>query len=379
MRLFSTLLTCCAFYIAAAPAMAEPVPDALRTELKLLSADIAQIVEKNGGGSIAVGEIASSANVSGSAGPGIQLVLADELQQAGLTIVTENYKFEVSCRYQPFHDTPDNRAAEFQTPEEKDKARQAASNLQTVKLVALLIDSTGFPLAKRPTGRIIFGSETVSAMLGLGVSHPPLRDPRDLSKNIEEALKEPQVDVQGTKIAGKTAQYAIEILVKNGSNYVPQPVTFEKEKPFVPLQQSSIYGVRLINNSAHEAAVDLRIDGVNAFAFSQGKSTYWIVPPQAHVDILGWHRTNEVITEFKVVGNFPDTAAAKLNLKPSGNIGLISVSFSASWENDSKRPSDEPELKGRGTGFGNDVNSKSEQVERTIGQSRDTISVRYER
>ncbi len=373
MRLFSTLLTCCVFCIAAAPAKAEPVPDALRTELKLLAADIAKIVEKNDGGSIAIGEFTGSVEVVGSAGPGVQLVLADELTKAGLTVATTSHKFEVSGRYQPFHDTPENRVIAKSDPKE-------ASGLNTVKLVAFLIDSrTGDPLAERPTGRIIFGSETVSAMLGLGTSHPPLRDPRDLSKNIGEALEEPQVDVRGTKIAGKTGQYAIEILFKQGGNYVAQPVTLEKEKPFVPLQKSSIYGVRLINNSAHEAVVDLRIDGVNCFAFSQGKSTYWIVPPHAHVDILGWHRTNEVITEFKVVGNFPDTAAAKLNLKPSGNIGLISASFSASWENDSQRPSDEPELKGRGTGFGDDINSKSEQVERTIGQPRDTISVRYER
>ena len=371
MRLRLTLLTCCAFFIAVAPAMAEPVPDALRTELKLLAADIAKIVEKNDGGSIAIGEFTGSVEVVGSAGPGVQLILADELTQAGLTVATTNHKFEVSGRYQPFHDTPENRVIAKSDPKE-------ASGLNTVKLVAFLIDSrTGDPLAERPTGRIIFGSETVSAMLGLGTSHPPLLDPDAISKNIGDALKEPQVDVQGTKIAGKTAQYAIEILVKNGGNYVAQPVTFEKGKPFVPLHQSNIYGVRMINNSAHEAAVDLRIDGVNSFAFSEVKSTYWIIPPHSQVDILGWHKTNEVITEFKVVGNFPDTAAAKLNLKPSSSIGLITASFSASWADDSKRPGDE--VQARGTGFGADIKQQSEQVTRTIGQPRDTISVRYER
>lgn len=367
------LLTCCVLCLATTTAMAEPVPDALRTEMKFLAADIAKIVEKNNGGSIAIGEFTGSVEVVGSAGPGMQLVLADELQKAGMTIDTANHKFEVSGRYQPFHDTPENRVIAKGDPND-------ASGLNTVKLVAFLIDSrTGDPLAERPTGRIIFGSETVSAMLGLGTSHPPLRDPRDLSKNIGDALKAPQVDVHGTQIAGKTAQYAIEVLLKKGSEYIAQPVTLENGRPFVPLHESSLYGIRLINNSAHEAAVDLRIDGVNCFAFSTVKSTYWIIPPHQSVDILGWHKSNEVVTEFKVVGNFPETAAAKLNLKPSSSIGLISASFSACWENDSQRPSDEPELKGRGTGFGDDIKSGSIQVERTIGQPRDTISVRYER
>lgn len=81
----------------------------------------------------------------------------------------------------------------------------------------------------------------------------------------------------------------------------------------------------------------------------------------------------------QVVGSFPDTAAARLNLKPSANIGLITAAFSASWERDEDRPADEPELQGRGTGFGNNVNLKTEKVTRTIGQVRDVLSIRYGR
>ena len=156
-------------------------------------------------------------------------------------------------------------------------------------------------------------------------------------------------------------------------------MTLEQGQPFVALRNSDIYGVRLINNSPHEAAVDLRIDGVNSFAFSDTKTTYWIVDPHSHTDITGWHRGESNTTEFRVVANFPDTAAAKLNLRPSSAIGLITASFSASWEKDSQRPGDEPEVEGRGTGFGQDIKVITTRVTRTIGQIRDNLSVRYEK
>ncbi|MCA9128175.1 MAG: hypothetical protein KDB22_13870 [Planctomycetales bacterium] len=368
------ILLCLTLFLAVhAQVQADPIPDALRVELRLLSEDIAKIIEKNNGGAVAIGEFGGSVEVVGNAGPGIQLVLADELQKAKVVVDNTNHRFEISGRYQPFRDTSDNRAKAGGKPDQ-------ATNLNAVKLVAFLIDKdTGEPLAERPTGRLIFGSETVPSMLGLNVSHAPLRDPQGISDAIGEALKQPQINVQGSRIAGRTGQFAIELIVKEGGKYIAQKVTEERGKPFVPLNEKDIYGVRLINDAPFEVAIDLRIDGVNCFAFSKSKSTHWIVGAGQHTDILGWHRDNKVTTEFKVVNNFPGTAAAKLKLKPSSEIGLITCSFSASWEKDSQRPTDEPEVQGRGTGFGDDIKINTTQVPRTIGQVRDVLSVRYER
>jgi hypothetical protein len=94
--------------------------------------------------------------------------------------------------------------------------------------------------------------------------------------------------------------------------------------------------------------------------------------------VLGWHKNSSKTLEFKVV-DFPETAAAKLNFKPSVEIGVITACFSAAWEDDTKRPADEPKTIDRGTGFGSEIEFKTEQVKRTIGQVRDTIAVRYKR
>lgn len=378
MRASLCLLAVAVTALFSPPAQAAPVADALRTELKLLAEDVAKIIEKKGGGGIAIGEFNGSVEVVGHAGPGIQLALAEELRAAKLTIDNQNHRFEITGRYQPFHDTRENRKKFFN--DATSLKPEDATSLNAVRLVAFLFDKdTGEPLAERPTGRLIFGAEAVPAMLGLNTSNPPLRYPTDISDIIEKARKEPQVDLRGTQIAGQTGHYALELLVKESGKYVAKPVTLEKGQPFVALQNADIYGVRLINNSPHEVAVDLRIDGVNSFAFSNEKSRYWIIAPQSHTDIIGWHRNETTTTEFKVTANFPDTAAAKLQLKPSASIGLITAHFSASWEKDTERPEDEPEVQGRGTGFGSDVKIKTKQVTRTIGQIRDNLAVRYEK
>lgn len=104
--------------------------------------------------------------------------------------------------------------------------------------------------------------------------------------------------------------------MKSGAGYVARAIESDaKGRPLVPIHKQEVYGVRLINNASHEVAVDLQIDGINCFAFSETKSKLWIVAPGKHVDILGWHKTNTRSLEFKVV-DFPETAAATA---PRGN------------------------------------------------------------
>jgi hypothetical protein len=337
--------------------------DALTVELRIMAKDFAAIIDKKDGGAVAIGEFSGSTDVRSSVGPRIQLVLATELKALKVSIDPENYRFEIKGDYQPVIDKE--------------------SRLLGIKLVGRLINrATADVLAEKPTERFIFGAQTVGEFIGGNPHLRPNADPMEISKEFERVLKDPRADVQGTKVRTQAGSpYAVEMLVKSGAGYVARGIDEQKDpkrRPLVPINKDEVYGVRLINKSAHEAAVDLRIDGINCFTFSDVKAQYWIVAPGEHVDVLGWHKTNTKTLEFKVV-DFPDTAAAKLNFKPSPSIGLITACFSASWANDAARPADEPELTGRGTGFGAEITVKTEQVSRTIGQVRDTISVRYER
>lgn len=340
--------------------------DALTIELGELAKEFAKIIEKKGGGSVAVGEFSASSDVKASAGSRIQLTLVAALQSLKLTVDAEDYRFEIKGDYQPLVDRE--------------------TNLLGIKVVGRLIDrETGEPLAEKPTGRFVFGAETVPEMVGLNLHSSPTTDPVELSDRFKEARKNPDTHVQGTRIStAPDCPFAVEVLVKTGTGYVAREVDLKKGLPFVPLNPEELYGVRLINNADHEAAVELRIDGVSCFEFSevapgQKKPAYWILKPKSHLDIMGWHKNNDTSIEFKVVVDFPKTAAAKLNLKPSATIGLITASFSACWADEKDRPADEQMLPTRGTGFGSEISVKTEKVSRTIGLPRDTISVRYER
>lgn len=353
--------TICAALLAglmASAARANP-DDALRLELAEMAKQVKSLVDKQGGGAIAVGGFTASSNILGSSGPEIQLKLASELQKAGLSVDGKNYRFEVTGNYLP-----------VAHPETK---------LQGVKIVGRVIDAgDGATLGEFP--RFVFGEETVPRMLGLSVSVPPNADPKERSRAFEQARANPQAATQGTRIsARKGSPYGIEVLVKQGNQYVARPPeSNEHGCPFVPINTKEIYAVRLINDSPHEAAVVLSIDGLNCFHFSEAeqKGTYWILAPGKRLDVKGWHKTETASIEFKVV-DFPDTAAAKVNLKLSETIGTITAAFSASWADDSQKPSDEGTS--RGTGFGSQIEFKTTHVKRTIGHVRETIAVRYER
>lgn len=347
---------------------ANAADDALTIEVRALATDFAKIIDKKGGGSVAVGEFSGSSKVKGSVGPRLQIVLKAELEKLKIRIDPDHFRFEIKGDYQPVKDPQ--------------------TDLLGVKLVGRLIDGeTGEPLAEKPTGRFVFGKETVPTMLGLNVQTKPNAGPREISDAAKKAMNHPNVHIKARKLAVVAdSPYAIQILVKRSGRYVERDIVPDtRGRPFVELNSDDQYAIRLMNNSAHQAAVDLRVDGVSSFAFSNTGSEFWIVDPGKHVDVIGWHRTNENSTEFKVVDDFAESAAARLHLMPSASIGLMTAAFRTAWKQDSRPPVDEMNLADLGgrvrsaTGFGDNVGLRTKQVSLNIGEPRDIISVRYNR
>jgi len=347
------LCGCCLFTFATPQSV--HAANALHLELSALGKDIHKLIDKRGGGKVAVGGFTAASNILGSSGPDVQLQLVAALQKTGLIVNAEDYKYEISGNYLG---TTDKETGVF-----------------GVKIVARVIDSDGTTLAEFP--RFVFGEEVVPRMLGVSVRTNPNDNALKRSVKIKDAMKKPQVHLVNTRIATSAdSPYAIEILVKHGNKYIARSAKAgSRGRPFVGIKQDELYAVRLINDSNHAAAVNLSIDGINSFRFSNTTSTYWIVPAHKSVTIKGWHRSKTKSVEFKVTG-YTDTAAALLKLKPSATIGQISASFSAAWVDKNDRPHDE--AAGRGTGFGDEIQFKTKQVKRIIGHVRDSIIVRYE-
>jgi hypothetical protein len=214
------------------------------------------------------------------------------------------------------------------------------------------------------------------------------RSERDLAPAMSIPFgKWPTGKIEGARLRGATGQYTMEIIVKEGNNYFPRTMSLDKSgQPFVQLHDTEVYAIRLTNHAPYDVAVDLRIDGVNCFAFSDEPLRYWILPSGQPMTVMGWHRNGSMMTEFKVVSESPQSAAARLNLTPSAAFGLITATIHAAWPKGAAPPDDEPqapvEEARRGkptTGFGQNLTVKTAEVEREIGAPRDLIWVRYDR
>ena len=352
-------------------AQADAVDDAVQLELSALAKQIDPVLQKQKARVVHVGAFQGPGTTS--TGPEIQTKLSDALKKMDYTIDSFDYDVEVRGRYQQF-DGP--------------------RGLLGAEIVVQLFNSQGRPIleltgaADEPAEikRPLFGSEAVPRMLGIAFSLPPGLGEPDRSKELKKQQDTPPTDIRGHRIyAAPDSPYAIEILIKNGSTYQFRDLETKgrKEFPFVPIDKQEVYAVRLINESAHDAAVNLTIDGISVFQFSEShpKPGFWIVPAGSQSKpgttlVRGWDKNEHKTIEFKVT-DFPETAAARLKIQPNTKIGQITAQFSAAWKEDEAKPADEPTT--RGTGFGDEIEDNKKTVRRHVGNVRATIIVRYER
>jgi hypothetical protein len=334
---------------------------ALQIELQELAKSLHALVVENGEGSISVGAFASHKDVDGSAGPQLQLILARELQGLGLAIDEENPRYRVHGEYGPFN----------------------ADRKLGIRVSAHLIDgTTGKTWTGSPLMRGVFGRETTPLVLGLTVADSTALPTvyqlgwSDLPWDRRLGFSPPLVT--GATIRGRSGSaYAVEVLAKRDGQLVSQTATIQDNRPWVELAAEDSFAVRLVNESEHEAAVRLTVDGVEALEFSGSNSLHWIVPPGRSLVVDGWRLPGGRTEAFQARGGFPQSPAAPCRLTPSPATGQISASFSACWKDDAARPRDEPPTRDRLIGVGSDVETSDSQ--RQLGRLRSVISVRFER
>lgn len=352
----------------------EAATDDFSSRIRDLAEQFQKVIAKHGGGTVIVGNFEPATGTEGSVAPRIRDQMLAELQRLQVQVVDkEPFVFEMKGDYQ------------------KVDAKSNGNSLLTVKLTGRLIQQeSGDILAEKPT-TVIVGPESVSTMMGLNTSLQGLLSEADQLKAVFQASRPGSGSgsgfvLDGSRLSNRAgSSYAVEILVKDGDGYRPQNLTTVKDNPFVDLATDARYAVRLINRSNFSAAVDLRIDGVNAFRFSDTGAEFWIIEPNSSVDVPGWHRTNQQSTEFRVVSKFEDSAAFQVSLSEN-ETGLITAAFRAAWQPGTTPPADEPQLvaengarQRKATGFGDDVGFQTRQVNLIIGAPREILSVRYDR
>jgi hypothetical protein len=341
--------------------------EGLRKELALVADGITKVVKEFGYDTIAVGEFTGPAELAASGGAVITQTLTEELHKKGLTVQLR---------------APIGLKGEFRDVKDK------TTGLLAAQIKGAVTDRSGKVLFTFDRG--VFGTETVASLFGATSDLPPDLNEKEASEKLEKQLDNPKVHVAGTKVsATANSPYAVEILVapKSGAALQPRAPKIEEGLAFVGIRRGEVYGVRLINNTAHEAAVTLTIDGLNVFTFSEVRDPKTkqprfgrvIVPAKGSVVIKGWHRTNELSEEF-LVTEYARSAAGSLG--STAKLGTITATFSAAWPKGGQPPSDEPAGPSRSvdaTGRGAQFKEKYVEVEREIGVVREVVSVRYTR
>jgi hypothetical protein len=363
-----------ALALLATPAPARASAE-LRKELAGLAKDLKKVLDARGLESLGLGQFTGPPNFATSAGPGVSQILTEELAKLGVT-VKRRAKLGLKGEY-----------FVTEVPDEDDKG----TKLLAVRLVASLVDDRDKVITGLSFERKVKGEQAVLQFIGASVELPPDETPKERDRKIRDGFGEPEVHTTGTVVrAGKGSKFGIELLVGRKPRAPVEGKRPAEGLAFVPVEREEIYTIRLVNDSDHEVAVRLMIDGLSLFAFSdlrheggklKGEPLYSMVLVPAHesVTIKGWHRTNDKAYSF-LVTEYAKTAAA--HLKQTAKVGTITATFAAAWLPDGLPPKDEPGKPknlspGDGTGLGPPVEVRLKAVKRKVGVVRAAVSVRY--
>jgi hypothetical protein len=338
---------------------AEPASPSRNVSLSMdrLAERIAQAIKGEKQDAIAIRTFIDRSTVPSNAGPGLVQLLRESLQKQGLQ-VKDDARLEVGGEYfTQVDDEVDRQAVYVRAIVRNEKKREVFR-----------------------FGQKVHGARAIASLLALTVDDlPPDEDDQDAK--IRLAIAKPHDHIQGSRsAAGPDSPYAVEIVVKEGNRYVRRPLESRDGRAFVSLRKDEIYAVRLINNSSHDAAVTLSIDGLSLFAFNEEKDTYShvLIPAKKAGLVKGWYRTRSQADAFTITG-YADSAAAR-SLKDESAVGAITATFAIAWKESEPAPEGENSRSADiGTGRGPNVPAAFQIEPRHYGRTRASISIRYAR
>jgi hypothetical protein len=337
--------------------------EALRPDLRAMAKQLAKLLTGRSEDTIAVGAFTGPAHCPASAGPGIKRILIEELDKLKIR-VKRQAALEVKGDYRDVMDRD--------------------SQLLALRLKAAVLERRSGDVIVE-LDRKVEDRDILAQVLGItrpdfGAGPTPRQESAELKKRIDR----PSVDLRASPRiqADPKSKYAIEIYVKENGRYAPRKPAEDEGLAFVPIGKDEVFAVRLINDSDYDAAVELTLDGLSMFAFSDHPGyRHFVVPKRSSTLIKGWHRTNKLSDEF-VITDYSSSAAKELLANPDP-IGTITATFSAAWDPKAKPPEDEGskfrDPFNPAVGRGQPVETPVREVVRQRGRVRDVISVRYKK
>lgn len=340
-----------------------------------LSAKAKTILDISKNQPVTIGQFSPTGLPNTHSGPGIELILKDELESISKGIVRDDAKYEIKGDYGFF-------------------TSRRNPSLKQVKISMRVIDTEfGEDVHKFEVKAEIGGNNSIAQMLQVTANIDPHGDKVSRNKELARRSKNPSVHITGFKhslvSSASTSPYAVEMLVKPLANHQRKTAAARRANAlkglaFVDIKQNELYEVKLYNNSNKEVAASLSVDGLNMFHFSkdrnaQGKPrfTHTIIPPRSSVTVVGWHNSlsgSQNYLSFLVTG-YGQGAVTKAGIKARGKVGVVHVQFAEC----KPLPAGHSARGGNETGFGPPRTVKQKAVRYEIEPPHDFVSIRYTR
>ncbi len=351
--------------------------DGLDQELRKAADTIADFLSNNQLQRVSLRKFEGPASFPASSGPGIAETIIRTLRSKGLEVVGVSKKADVAVTG-------------------KYRLQQSDNGPIRPKMLAMIVvitleDDLGNPLqgfGKQGTIEVTSKkANEIAETMGITVPMDSKSGSKEQRNERDHALlistySKPKAAIQnGDEAKSEESPYGVQVLVRGK----PVPMSDLEGLVYCPLSRGDEFEILLRNDSDFEAAVELKLDGINAFFFSELRAksdetlplyVHYIIPKKSKAAIKGWHMTNEAVRAFRITG-FEESAAMQANADQG--VGTITASFSAAWTGNDLPPGELVE-RGEGKqsdfiGFGDIKQFSVTAVPRQIGQVREVIAI----
>jgi len=382
MNVRQSLLACSVILGLASPGEGS---EKLRGEIGKLAKSVVDTVGDKGSVKVGIFSLKTAGLADINSGPGIEQVLAQELESQRKGIVQANAPYEINGDY-----TFAKAATGATTKVIKIFARvcnaETSETINELKLSPIAIDD----------------NKTIAEILQTTGSLPPNGSYEERNKKIEEIARDPNAFVHGPNktliSSSEKSQYDVEIRVRPQAAYnsgkgsaEPRPADVQKGQAFVKIEQHEMYEVHVRNRAGREVAVAVTIDGIDMFHFCQDPKpgggapaySHWIMGAGSETKpttlaVPGWFNTakdpEKTYLAFLVVTHGKG-AVSEAGVKARGQVGVIRVGIYECYE---LKPGSAPRS-GDETGKGPPIGGKVKVVPYGVGAELDAVSVRYTR
>lgn len=352
----------------------------LQDQLPSVVEPIGRYLREKGEARIMLGEFKALRGVAANYGPGLRDVLRIEFAQRKIP-VEKGARFELVGHYGLASNANNQPQVAF------------------LRFVFALVDTrTGMPVESLNLPLVnVTNPAHVAEVLGVTVSLDPIAPDKDRERQTEEAVRKPTTVVDGTKVRARPGSpFSVELLCKCQHDAKGDgkalPIHLIDGNAYVDARKGMYPSVRITNSASYDASIRFSWDGLDLFAFAddtdpksgkilrdprtrQPRYSHVTIPRGKSVVLRGWFRNLNQVDAFSVT-DYAWSAAAEL--QSTAPVGVLVVTFAASWENEADRPKDEAGTKSPvGIGRGPLMDQTSVEVRRKIGPVRDTVTIRY--